>query len=203
MAAGLAITVLAVCARDQASTWRDGITSLWRNAVECNTGPNSLAQNNLGNALLKDGNLDEAIVHLRKALEIDPGLADAHVSLGNAMVRSDLLDAAIAEYQQALKLQPDLIKAHINMGVALQRAGRVNEAIAQYQRVLEIEPDIVAGTHYNLAPAWALRETGSVDDGHVAQFQKALALQPGDQALLDNLSLALRQKEQAEGDAHH
>ncbi len=58
VAAGVAITcLLAFCAREQVSCWRDSVT-LWNNAVEC-TGPNSVAETNLGNALLNKGRVDE------------------------------------------------------------------------------------------------------------------------------------------------
>jgi tetratricopeptide (TPR) repeat protein len=191
--AAVAITLLALSGRDQMSTWGDSVT-LWSNAVE-RTGPNSLAQNNLGNALLQKGRVDEALDHLRKALEIEPDLADAYVSLGNALVQKGRTDEAIAQYRRALELQPGLVKAHTNLGVAYQQAGRTDEAIAQYQQALDLDPGLAAA-HNNLGVA--LQQTGRLNEA-IAHFQKALELQPGYEGARDNLTGALRQKEQTDG----
>ena len=192
--AGLLVALLAFRARDQVSCWKDSV-ALWRNAVEC-TGPNSIAQNNLGSALLQQGRLDEALVHLRKAVEIEPSLADAHLSLGNALLKESLPDDAIAEYRRALDLRPDFVKAHINLGNALLEKGLSDEAIGQYKMALEIDPDS-ADAHNNLGEA--LRRAGHLDDA-IAQFRKALELRPGYPSAISNLALAQRQKEEAGSD---
>ena len=190
LAAGVGIALLALRAHDQAATWQDSVT-LWNSAVE-NTGPNSTAENNLGNALLHKGRIEEAFLHLGNALKIDPGLADAHLSMGNAFLESGRTGDAIAEYRRALQLRPDFASAHINLGNALLESNLPADAIAEYQRALEINPDSPAARN-NLGEAF--RRGGRLDDA-ITQFQEAVALDPGYQSARDNLALALREKEQ-------
>ena len=99
------------------------------------------AHNNLGNVLAGRGQVDEAIAHYQKALEIKPDYAEAHNNLGNALAGRGQVDEAIAHYQKALEIKPDYADAHNNLGNALAGRGQVDEAIAHYQKALEIKPD--------------------------------------------------------------
>ena len=69
----------------------------------------------LGNALLKLGNLEEAIVAYNYAVKIKPNSATFHLSLGDALLKKGSLDEAISHYQTAIKLKPDLplVKAKV------------------------------------------------------------------------------------------
>ena len=87
------------------------------------------------------GQVDEAIAHYQKALQIKPDYAEAHNNLGNALLQKGRVDEAIAHYQKALQIKPDNAEAHYNLGNALLQKGRVDEAIAQYQKALQIKPD--------------------------------------------------------------
>src|ERR1017187_2020026 len=61
---------LIFCARAQTAYWRNS-ESLWTHTLAC-TSDNFIGHNNLGIALFKTGNVDEAMVHYQKALEIKP-----------------------------------------------------------------------------------------------------------------------------------
>ena len=61
----------------------------------------------LGNALLKLGDLDEAIAAYKSALKINPNSATFHRSLGDALAKKGLTDEAHNYYQTAVKLKPD------------------------------------------------------------------------------------------------
>ena len=118
---------LMVCAWQQTRHWRDSET-LWTHTLAC-TLPNALAHNNLGALLASRGQVGEAIDHYRKALEIEPNLAEAHNNLGAALVGCGRLDEAIDHYRKALEMKPD----HVN-GLALASRGHVDEAIEHYQK---------------------------------------------------------------------
>src|SRR5208283_1370777 len=77
------------------------------------------AHNNLGNALLQKGNVDEAIVHYQKALQIKPDFAKAHYNLGNALLQKGNVDEAIVHYQKALQIKPDYVAAQNNLAWVL------------------------------------------------------------------------------------
>lgn len=55
--------------------------------------------------------VDEAIEHLRKAVELYPGFADAYYKLGVAFACIGSTEPAIAAFQKALILEPDMTDA--------------------------------------------------------------------------------------------
>jgi tetratricopeptide (TPR) repeat protein len=179
------LVALIFCALVQTSYWRNS-ESLWTHTLAC-TSDNFFGQNGLGDALLTKGNVDEAIVHYQKALQIDPDYAEAHNNLGDALLRKDSVDEAIAHFQKALQIKPDDAEAHINLGNALIKKGNVDEAIAHYQNALQIKPDF-AVAHNNLGNA--LLQKGSVDEA-IVQYQKALQIEPDFAEAQNNLGNAL------------
>lgn len=98
---------------------------------------------------------DGALEAYRRALRLDPNMADAHLNLGRLFHESG--DALTAEehYRQALAVRPDDPTAAYNLGVALQDLGRLNEAAEVYEKVLAIDPDN-ADAHFNLAGVYEL-----------------------------------------------
>jgi tetratricopeptide (TPR) repeat protein len=95
---------------------------------------------NLGNTLLSQGRLDEAIEQYERALEMKPDLAEAHSNLGLALkARGDLREAT-RHYLIALEIDPALPDAHNNLGVILAQQGRFDEAIRHFRRALEERP---------------------------------------------------------------
>jgi len=191
------LVALLFCARAQTAYWRNS-ELLWTHTLAC-TSDNSVAHNDLGNALLQKGSVDEAIVHYQKALQIDPDYVDACYNLGNALLQKGAVDEAIAHYQKALQINPDYAKACNNLGNVLVQKGSVNEAIIHFQKALQIKPDF-AEAHDNLGNA--LLRKGKVDEA-IVHFQKALQIEPDFAEPCNNLGIALAQKGQvAEAIAH-
>ena len=148
--------------------------------------------NNLGNDLIRKGQLDEALVHLQKALEIYPNFLEAHNSLGEALLRKGQVDEAVAQYREALEINPRYVDAHYNLGNALLQKGQLDEAVAEFQRALEINPSS-ADVRNNLGNA--LLQKGQLDEA-IAQLQKALEFNSEDADVRSNLGNALLQKGQ-------
>ena len=65
-----------------------------------------MAHNNLGNVLLQQGKVDEAIAHFQKVLEI-ADFAEPHNNLGVVLSQRGRAREALAHYQRSLELQPD------------------------------------------------------------------------------------------------
>jgi arylsulfatase A-like enzyme/Flp pilus assembly protein TadD len=82
-------------------------------------GPNITALNNLANCLLQIGRYDEAAVHCKKALAIDPNLPQAHYLLGNIYFKKGDAQQAIIQYEKALELKPDFPEARHNLKLAI------------------------------------------------------------------------------------
>jgi len=59
--------------------------------------------------------VDEAVVHFRKALELQSNHADAHYNLANALLQKGQTDEAMAEFQKALQIAADNIPARNNL----------------------------------------------------------------------------------------
>jgi tetratricopeptide (TPR) repeat protein len=122
--------------------------ALWTDVVK--KSPNKVrAHSNLGEALLKQGELDKAIEHYHKALQIDPNYSETHFNLGSALAKLGKSNEAIAYYHKALQIDPNLLQAHTNLGVELAKLGKSNEAIEHYRKALQIDPDFTKA-HNNL-----------------------------------------------------
>ena len=181
----LVLLALMGCAWRQTCFWRDS-EILWTHAVAC-TSRNVIAQNHLGNALAARGQLDEAIVHYQKVLEIDPDFGWARLGLGDVLLARGQIDGAIAQYQAVLKAHADSKLAHFDLGNALANRGQIDEAIAHYRKALEIQPDY-ADAHNNLGIALAAR--GRFEEA-TTHYRKALEIQPDYANASYNLGIAL------------
>jgi Flp pilus assembly protein TadD len=64
--------------------------------------------------------LDEAIIHLQKAVELQPDDPISHNNLGAVLVQRGQFDEAIRQYQETLRLKPDFAGASNNLVGALR-----------------------------------------------------------------------------------
>jgi tetratricopeptide (TPR) repeat protein len=183
--AALLVAGLMACAWQQTSHWRNSET-LWVRTLAC-TARNPNAHYNLGVALAGRGQIDKAIAHFRKVLEINPNDVDARNNLGLALAGRGRTDEAIAHYRKVLEIKPDYELAHYNLGVTLAGRGQIDEAIAHYRKALEINPDD-AKVHNNLGAVLAGR--GRIDEA-IAHYRKALEIKPDYAGAHYNLGLVL------------
>lgn len=77
----------------------------------------------------------------RRAVELDPDLAEAHTSLGHGLewLEWDLAGAE-REYKRAIELNPDYPTAHHRYGMFLMVSGRKDEGLQEFKRALELDP---------------------------------------------------------------
>jgi len=103
-----------------------------------------LAHNNLGNVLEGRGQIDEAIAHYKKALEIKPNYAEAHNNLAWVLAtcpKPSLRNgaAAVALAEGAAKLsgrqEPEILDT---LAAAYAEAGRFSEAVQTAQKALDL-----------------------------------------------------------------
>jgi tetratricopeptide (TPR) repeat protein len=66
------------------------------------------------------GQVDDAIAHCQRAVELRPDLPIAQFSLTRALVAGDLLAEAIERYQAALALEPGYVEARKALVLASQ-----------------------------------------------------------------------------------
>jgi tetratricopeptide (TPR) repeat protein len=151
---------------------------------------NPVAHNNLGFALLAQGNVDHAIVEFKRAIALDPRYALPHVNLGLALSQKGLADKAIDEYRRASQLDPHTPLAHNNLGFALKEQGRIDEAIIEYRRAIALDPKF-SFPHNNLG--MALRDQGKLDEA-ADEFRRAIELDKDAALPHRNLASVLTEK---------
>ncbi len=76
----------------------------------------------------------------KKALALDPGLAEAHLSMGTALQTSLDLKGSEKELDRAVELNPNLALAYDQYGWTFVSQGRFDEALANEKKALELDP---------------------------------------------------------------
>jgi serine/threonine protein kinase/Tfp pilus assembly protein PilF len=111
-----------------------------------------------------------------RALEIDEGLAEAHVSLGWIREYNDWdFAAAEAEFRRALALNPNSIVAHFWYAILLAALGRIEEALEEAHQALKLDRvNLLTNWHYGVVLFFCRRYDESVE-----QFQKILEMDAG------------------------
>jgi tetratricopeptide (TPR) repeat protein len=99
---------------------------------------------------LESGDPEQARDAYRRALELAPGHADAHVNLGRLLQEAGHAGAAETHYRLALAAESGHATAAFNLGVALEDLGRPEQAIRAYEQALAADPGN-ADAHYNAA----------------------------------------------------
>ena len=109
----------------------------------------------------------------KKAIALDPNLAEAHAALGfiKRVYHFDYKGAE-REYQRAIELNPNYATAHHFYAAVLLGAGRLEEAIAETRRALELDP---FSFNYNLLLGWRLMRAQQYNAA-IQQFQRTLEL---------------------------
>jgi tetratricopeptide (TPR) repeat protein len=192
VADGAVIVLCLVLTRQQLAYWKDS-EALFRHMLEV-TENSALAHNNLGIALGRKGQLDEAIRQCREAIRLQPEYVEAHNNLGITLDEKGQVGEAISQYREALRLKPDYVDACYNLATALLLSGQLDEAIRQFQEVLRLNPG------YAEAQDYLQQALGRKDqlDQTIRQAHQALRLNPNDAETHYNLGNALAEKGQAD-----
>jgi TolB-like protein/Tfp pilus assembly protein PilF len=128
----------------------------------------------------------QAVSAVRKALELDPDLADAHVLLGNLQQEQFHWADAEVEYRRALELSPNDADAHAGLSFWLLSQGRTDEALAWTKRGRELDPLSVTGANI----AWILFQSHRYSEA-IRELRSVIAVDPDDSGALTYLGFAL------------
>ncbi|HBI15424.1 MAG TPA: hypothetical protein DDY20_07925 [Desulfobulbaceae bacterium] len=186
-AACVLLTVFSVLSWQQAGRWRSS-RSLFEHAVSIYPG-NWVAHNNLGDALDRQGNTQEAIDRYRTALRIKPDYARASYNLGNTLASLGRREEALQHYLAALAIFPEFAEAHNNAGALLSQKKRFLEARVHFSAALALQPDY-ADAQNNLRDLSALLRDL---EEKIAAVRKQLAVDPDNADLHNNLGLLYRE----------
>lgn len=128
-----------------------------------------------------------ALELIRKAVQLDPGYAQAHNHLGNALKGEGRLDEALASYRRAIALATDYAAPHYNVGSILLEKGETQAALDCFATALNLNP-CFADAHNSRGIA--LVQAGN-PEAAVESYRRALQLNPDSFEALNNLALAL------------
>jgi tetratricopeptide (TPR) repeat protein len=116
----------------------------------------------------------DAVRAYERALEIDPGYADAHCNLGSVRYNQNRREEARRCFERAIALCPGHVEANLNVGALSEEDGRNERALRHYRAALESNP-LVPDAHVSLALLYeklALRRTA------LAHWKRLLQLDP-------------------------
>jgi TolB-like protein/DNA-binding winged helix-turn-helix (wHTH) protein len=132
-----------------------------------------------------------ALSEAQRAVELDPGSAEAHVLLGNTLREQWQWANAENEYRQALALSPNDAAAYVGLGGWLVIQGRKQEGINWAERGRALEPLAVPGSEI----AWMLFLSRRYDEAE-RELRSVLDVQPRDAWSLFYLGFVLTAKNQ-------
>ncbi|MFT4114368.1 tetratricopeptide repeat protein [Silvibacterium sp.] len=152
---------------------------------------NAQFADDLGSLYAQQQNWQAAAQSFRRAIDIDPSFALAHLHLGvvleNTAQPSD--PATLQQLNTAATLAPQSPAVQLELGKALAAAGRDDEAISHFQQAHQL--DAAAPEPANQL-AMALQRSGQVEAA-IPLFTQVVEAQPDNAPALSNLALALIQ----------
>jgi tetratricopeptide (TPR) repeat protein len=94
-----------------------------------------------GAELLREGELDAAIVELERVIDGDPANEYAFFFLGSAHFEKNAFEKALKAYLKALEIAPAYLGAMVSLGHTLRMLGRHQEAIRVARQILARAPE--------------------------------------------------------------
>ena len=219
IAAVSAIAVLltgVILTRMQTRHWQNSMT-LFEHALKV-TQNNELAENSYGCALFEAGQINEALLHINKALQIDPAYLDARNNLGQIYLKQGKFNEATVCFKRVLDEGGVTSEVYNNLALALVIQKKYDEAMKYLNKAMELTPDnpdihnkmgialLSAGkpdeaiTHFkyvlqtNKIPAGVYANIGSAYmqvgkyDLAIENLSKAIELRPDNAEILNNLA---------------
>ncbi len=132
-------------------------------------------------------NLDQALIASQKALELDPELAEAHVSRAHAVSQNMEYEEAEKEFETAIRLNPKLFDAYYLYGRTLRVQGKHKQAARMFEQASQVRPEDIQAPVFLVSAYEDLnleREAVEANLRAVDIFKKHLELNPDDSRAL-------------------
>jgi tetratricopeptide (TPR) repeat protein len=183
-----AVAIVGICCL---ITWKQ--IGYWRNSLILNrhaltvTGPNFIAENNLGLALDASGVYNEAIGHFDTAARIAPWFAKALTNKAETLRKTGRTGEGLKLVEAVLAEHPDDLHALDVYGLLLLQAGRPGEALAIFRKMANSNPD---SADFMEKVGVAASRMGD-SRGALEYFRRSLELNPRNEDALLNIALEL------------
>ena len=130
-----------------------------------------------------EDNLNEAEAASRKALELDPELAEAHTAGGLAFALKKNFDQAAKEFEAAIRLDPKLYEAYYFYARTSFQRGDLTKAAELYEQASRLNPDDYQAVSLLVAVYHALgrpAEAAATEQRAVRLTEKHIETHPDD-----------------------
>jgi TolB-like protein/DNA-binding winged helix-turn-helix (wHTH) protein/tetratricopeptide (TPR) repeat protein len=142
------------------------------------------AHGSMGMVRLKfDWDWPAAEKEFKRAIELNPSFAQAHLWNSLYLEAMGRMDEAIAAAQRARELDPLSLRANVNLAAQFYTARRFDEAIKQIEKALDLDANFWAA-HWRLGDCYA--QKGMYREA-IAALQTAVTLSKGNLAVLVSL----------------
>lgn len=129
----------------------------------------------LGNTLVKQNRLEEAINLYQTMLHTFPENPEIHLNLGKAFAQKNDWERALAVYRRAIEFNPNHCWSHHELAEVLAVQGKQDEAISSYYRAIETNPSPSFWHYHNLAKVQSSK--GEWEQA-VFSYRKAIEINP-------------------------
>jgi tetratricopeptide (TPR) repeat protein len=186
--------VLYQAARTHLRAWNDVVYQMFQKT------PASYRVNQISAEIFEiQGKYPDAASEYRKAIEKNPKALDLHFRVGRVILMDsqgpEALENARQEFEAELKLNAGDAAAEYELGQILGVQGKSSESITHFERALQLRPDFAEAM---IAVAKARLNSKQYPDA-IALLNRAIKLQPRNEAAHYSLMLAYRNSGDAEG----
>lgn len=185
---GLPIIIIFSIASYQRNTvWLDDFT-LWSDVAKKNK-TSHIAHHSLGIVYEQRGEINNAMLEYKRAIELDPNYYLSYNNLGKLYFDAKEMKKAMEFYDFALKLNSAFAPAHLNKAYILMAMGKNDKAIASLESAIKYNPNNPAG-YMNLGYIYQQKR---MPDKAIEYYTKLLEYDPASYEALSNLGLILLQ----------
>jgi Tfp pilus assembly protein PilF len=142
----------------ETAVWRDSVT-LWSRAVAV-IPESPTARNNLGAALMAQGEFERALEQFRVAEQTWTGHPGMLTNVGRALRGAGRLEEAATTFRRVVQIVPGWAGARVDLGATLADLGRVDEAAREFDLALRADPGSPAA-YYQLGQLSARQGRGA------------------------------------------
>lgn len=162
-------------AHSQLSYWQNSYT-LFSHALQV-APDNSIAEDNLGTALVGMGRAQEAMVHFDAAIRLRPADFEPHYNRATLLLGAGQFAAAEREYRVAIAnaVNPiDAAHAHNNLGVLYLQTNRPQAALREFDTAIRLDPN----QHNSLLGRGTLELQAGKLDAALADISRSARIAP-------------------------
>ena len=163
---------------------------------------NNLIQNYPDNALLFNiagackaglGDLDDALILYKKAIDTKPDYAKAYYNLAGTLQDMSEFEDSIENYKKSIEIEPNFAEAHNNLGNVYRELGELEEAVNSYQKAIVINNNYVEAIFSLGVVLKSLNSRDAIDC-----FIKAIEIKSDFAEAHNNLGIAYKDRGQIE-----